>query len=160
MSTLRLLRHREKRFQNDTSRQEAALAVHAVWEDVLLSEQVTVMTKEGLEIIDADIVRLVEGCRKCGNKIAFFRSLTTPQNPDLDPTIVWICMNCSASIEIKAKNSKELCAQIETWISEELPEKGAPAVDFGTFFDTLVQAVYREGIIGFRKKLRGEKPEG
>jgi hypothetical protein len=117
------------------------------------------VTEERPEIIDADIVRLVEGCRKCGNKIAFFRSLEIPQNPDVDPTIVWICMNCNSSIEMKAKSSKELGAKIEAWLSEDLPEKGAPAVDFGTFFDTLVQAVQRMSISEFRKRLRGGKPE-
>jgi hypothetical protein len=115
------------------------------------------VTEERLEIIQTDIVRLVEGCRKCGNKIAFFQCLTIPRNPDLQSSIVWTCMNCSSSIEIKAKNSKELYPQIETWISEELPEKETDGetqgLDFGTFFDRLVEWASHEENIEYRKKL-------
>jgi DNA-directed RNA polymerase subunit M/transcription elongation factor TFIIS len=120
-------------------------------------KEVITVTEDKLEIIQTDIVKLVEGCPKCGNKIAFFQSLTIPRNPDLQSTIVWTCMNCSSSIEIKAKNSKGLYPQVETWISEELPEKETDGethgIDFGTFFDNLVEWASHEENIEYRRKL-------
>ncbi|MCW4004575.1 MAG: hypothetical protein NWE95_11760 [Candidatus Bathyarchaeota archaeon] len=98
-----------------------------------------------------NVAKLVNGCEKCGNRIALFECFAIPKNPELHPIAIWKCVRCGSRIEMHAKNSSDLHSYVETYISEPLPEKEIPGADYGALFDMIAEGSSRPEALELRR---------